>query len=321
MIKTLFENQRLYLNYFFDRINVEEVEAVFKKILDCKGMVIVSGVGKSGHIAQKIAATLVSTGTKASFLSPSEALHGDIGFLSSDDIFLAFSKSGESEELLNVLPYINNKKIPTIAIVSHPLSRLAKICSLTVHLPVEKELCPYNLVPTISTSVQLIFGDCLAISLMQAKQFTINDFAKNHPAGFLGKKITAKVSDLMLKTKELPLCKPNDRLIDLLHELSVKKCGCLLIVTENFQLEGIFTDGDLRRAIQEKGTGALLKTIGDLMNRSAETISPNSLILKAIEKMEQNPEKPFTTLPVVENNILIGLIRMHDIVQTGLRSG
>ena len=318
LIKTLLENQRSYLNHFFDSVNLEEIHAAFHKILECKGVVILSGVGKSGHIAQKITATLVSTGTKASFLSPSHALHGDIGFLGPEDIFLAFSKSGESQELLDVLPFVQNKKVPTIAIVSQSQSRLAKACSLTVHLPVQKELCPYNLVPTISTAVQLIFGDCLAISLMQAKQFTIKDFAENHPAGFLGKKITLKVSDLMLKGKDIPLCRGEDRLIHLLHELSLKRCGCLLIVNENLQLKGIFTDGDLRRAIQTKGPDALQQTMNELMNPSPETISPHLLALKAVEKMEQNPEKLITALPVIENQSLVGLIRMHDILQAKL---
>lgn len=318
MIQTLFKSQKDYLNHFFDEINLEEVEAAFKKILHCKGVLILSGVGKSGHIAQKIAATLISTGTKASFLSPSEALHGDIGFLSADDLFIAFSKSGESQELLELLPHVQKKGLSAMAVVSQPGSRLAKMCSLAVHLPVKKELCPYNLVPTTSTVVQLIFGDCLAIALMQAKQFTIHDFATNHPAGFLGRKITLKVSDLMLKGSALPRCKKEDKLIDLLHELSVKRCGCLIIVGKKDTLQGIFTDGDLRRAIQTQGAAVLQEPIGYLMTSSAKTIAPDALALTAMKTMEENPQKLITILPVTENNRLVGLLRMHDIIQKGL---
>lgn len=318
MIQTLLKNQRDYLNHFFDTVHFEEINAALKEILSCKGVVILSGVGKSGHITQKIAATLISTGTKASFLSPSEALHGDIGFLSPEDIFVAFSKSGESQELLDLLPHVQRKGLTTIAIVSQTASRLAKMCSLTVHLPVKKELCPYNLAPTTSTVVQLLFGDCLAIALMQAKQFTVDHFAHNHPAGFLGRKIAFKVSDLMLKKSALPLCSPENKLIDLLHELSVKRCGCLIIIDEKEELKGIFTDGDLRRAIQTRGATALQEPLGNLMTCSPETIAPDVLVLEAVKKMEENPNRLITTLLVVEKNKLIGLIRMHDILQMGL---
>jgi arabinose-5-phosphate isomerase len=319
MIQTLLKSQRDSLNHFFDQIHLKEIEAVFQKILQCKGSIIVSGVGKSGHIGQKVVATLISTGTKAWFLSPTHALHGDIGLISSDDIFLSFSKSGESQELLDLLPHIQKKGIPTIAVVSQVGSTLSKLCSLTVHLPVQKEMCPYNLVPTTSTTVQLIFGDCLAISLMQEKQFTLEHFAANHPAGFLGRKINLKVSDLMLKRDDLPFCHPKDLLVHLLHELSAKKCGCLLIVDPDFQLKGIFTDGDLRRAIHKKGAAVLQEPIENLMTHSPETISPDVLALAAIEKMEAKPDKLMTTLPVIDQGAVVGLIRMHDIIQMKLR--
>lgn len=319
MIKTLFENQRDYLNHFFDSVSLKEVESAFEKILQCKGTVILSGVGKSGHIAQKIAATLVSTGTKASFLSPSHALHGDIGVISSEDIFLGFSKSGESQELLDLLPYVQKRGVTTIAIVSQLASRLSKNCELSVHLPVKKELCPYDLAPTTSTAVQLIFGDCLAIGLMQAKQFTVGDFASNHPAGLLGRKITLKVADLMLKGDEIPNCQREDKLIDLLHKLSAKRCGCLLVVDRDFHLQGIFTDGDLRRSIEIKGPDILQRPIGELMTLSPQTISADLLALAAMKKMEENPNRLITVLPVIEKGQLVGLIRMHDIIQAGLR--
>ncbi len=223
MLKSLFEKQKQSLDHFFSALHIGSAEKVLEKLLSCSGVVILSGVGKSGHIAQKIATTLMSTGTRASFLCPAHALHGDLGFVSSKDIFFMFSKSGESQELIDLISHVQKKGAFTIAAVSQANSRLAKSADLAVVLPVSQELCPFDLAPTTSTAVQLLFGDCLAIALMQAKQFTVSDFAANHPAGLLGRKITMKVSDLMLQNEQLPLCSPKERLIDMLHELSVKK--------------------------------------------------------------------------------------------------
>lgn len=229
MLKTLFDKQKNSLDYFFSTLDIATAEKVFEKVRACKGFVILCGVGKSGHIAQKIAATMVSTGTRATFLCPSHALHGDLGFVTSNDLFLLFSKSGESQELLDLLPYIQKRGAFTIAVVSQMHSRLAAAVDLTMFLPVKQELCPFDLAPTTSTAVQLLFGDCLSIRLMEDRKFSVRDFAENHPAGFLGRKITMKVLDLMLKQESLPLCKQGDKLIDTLHELSAKKCGCLLV--------------------------------------------------------------------------------------------
>jgi arabinose-5-phosphate isomerase len=186
---------------------------------------------------------------------------------------------------------------------------------MAMFLPVEKELCPYNLVPTTSCAAQLLFGDALAIGLMQSKEFTVGDFAANHPAGLLGRKITARVADLMLKGAEVPLCSPNAKLIDVLHELSSKRCGCLLIADEKGALKGIFTDGDLRRAIQMKGPDALQMAISTLMTGSPKTISPERLALDAVRSMEEDPSRPVTVLPVVREGKMVGLVRMHDILQ------
>ncbi|HSX25707.1 MAG TPA: KpsF/GutQ family sugar-phosphate isomerase [Chlamydiales bacterium] len=318
MLKTLFDEQRQYLNHFFDAVDLAAAEKVFEKLLHCKGVVVLSGVGKSGHIAQKISTTFLSTGTRSFFLSPANALHGDIGFISPQDIFLCFSKSGESQELLELLPHIQKKGAATVAIVSQLHSRLAKNCDLSIFLPVERELCPYDLAPTTSTAVQLIFGDSLAIALMRAKQFTLADFAANHPAGLLGRKITLKVTDLMLKGESIPLCKPSDKLIDVLHELSLKRCGCLLVIDDKKQLLGIFTDGDLRRAVQTNGGGALQSTLSTLMTPAPRTISPQQLAFDAMKRMEEDPTRLITVLPVVQEGKVIGLLRMHDILQSGL---
>ena len=318
LLQTLFVDQRRYLNAFFDGIDLGKAEAILERLLMCKGVVVLTGVGKSGHIAEKIAATLVSTGTRASFLSPGDALHGDIGFLSDKDLFIAFSKSGESQELLDLLPYVQRKGAGTIAIVSQPQCRLAAGSDLSIVLPVVRELCPYDLAPTTSTAVQLIFGDCLAIALMKAKEFSVADFALNHPAGFLGRKITLKVADLMLRGEKIPVCRPQDLLIDVLHDLSHKKCGCLLTVDEEGGLQGIFTDGDLRRAIQSNGPSALQAAVSKFMSPLPKTIESGALAWDAMKKMEEDPTRLVTVLPVVECGKVVGLVRMHDILQAKL---
>jgi arabinose-5-phosphate isomerase len=315
MLKTLFEKQKSSLEYFFAHLDFNRAQKILEKIRSCKGCVILCGVGKSGHIAQKIAATFVSTGTRSTFLCPLNALHGDLGFVSQDDLFILLSKSGESQELIDLLPYIKRRGAFTIGVISQEHSRLAKLVDQTMILPVDKELCPLNLAPTTSTTVQLLFGDALAIQLMEDRQFSVTDFASNHPAGFLGRKITMKVTDLMLKEEAIPVCQLDDRLIETLHELTAKKCGCLLVCDTDLRLLGIFTDGDLRRAIETKGTSALQMKLSELMTKSPVTISPEVLVSSAAEQM-----KAVTVLPVIESEKVVGLLRMHDIIQVGLSS-
>ena len=199
MLKTLLENQKTFLNHFFEKVDLNQANQLLEILRNCQGMTIFSGVGKSGHIAEKISTTFLSTGMRSFFLSPANALHGDIGAVSKEDVFICFSKSGGSEELINLLPHVKRKGAKTVVIVSKKNSKLGSLCDLTIYLPVEKEVCPFDLVPTTSSAVQLIFGDCLAVALMQAKNFSIREFAENHPAGLLGRKITFKVSELMLK--------------------------------------------------------------------------------------------------------------------------
>lgn len=318
MLKRLFSDQRRYLNHFFDSIDLDQSQKILDRLIACKGVIIFSGVGKSGHIAEKVSTTFLSTGTRSFFLTPGNALHGDIGFVSPDDLFLCFSKSGASQELLDLLPHVKKKGAYTIAIVSAPHSKLAKLADLSILLPVEREICPYDLAPTTSTAVQLIFGDCLAVALMQAKNFTMTQFAANHPGGLLGRKITLKVADLMLKESEMPLCKPTDSLIDVLHELSIKRCGCLIVIDDHQQLQGIFTDGDLRRAIQVNGPDALNMPLSRLMTPSPKSISPQLLAIEAVKRMEEDPARLITVLPVLEKERVVGLIRMHDILQKEL---
>ncbi len=318
MLQKLFGDQRRYLNRFFDELDLFQAEKIFNSLLNCKGAIILSGVGKSGHIAEKISTTLLSTGTRSLFLSPANALHGDVGIVAPNDVFLVLSKSGQSQELLDLLPHVQKKGAFTIAVVSQMDSRLAKLSDQSIVLPIERELCPFDLAPTTSTAAQLIFGDCLAVALMQAKKFTLGDFAANHPAGHLGRKITLKACDLMLTGDAIPLCRPQDRLIDVLHVLSMKRCGCLLIADDKRRLMGIFTDGDLRRAIEAKGPDALQSRLSDLMNPSPRAIARDRLALEAMQQMEGDPARLITVLPVLEEGFIVGLLRMHDILQAGL---
>jgi arabinose-5-phosphate isomerase len=318
MLKALFDDQRRYLNHFFEKIDIEAAEQVLEKLSACKGVIIFSGVGKSGHIAEKVTNTLISTGTRAFFLSAANALHGDLGFVTQADLFICFSKSGATQELLHLIPHIRKRGAHTIAIVSMKNSPLEKVADQTICLPFEREICPYDLAPTTSTVSQLIFGDSLAIALMQKKKFSISDFALNHPGGLLGRKISLTVADLMLKGASLPLVHPEDLLMHVLHELSAKKTGCLLVVNEAMELLGIFTDGDLRRSIESKGPDALRLPLSELMTHHPKTISPSHLAVDAMRQMEIDPSRLVTVLPVVEKGQLVGLVRMHDILQKEL---
>lgn len=315
MLACLFADQRRYLNAFFEQLDLEQAEKVFQSVLSCSGSLILTGVGKSGHIAEKIAATLVSTGTSARFLSPGDALHGDIGCLSERDLLLVFSKSGESKELLELIPFVRKRGSTAIAIISRAHSQLGKLCDEEILLPVAQELCPYNLVPTTSAAIQLIFGDCLAIALMKTKQFSMENLAQNHPAGLLGKKITLHVADVMLQGEKIPFSRSQDLLIHVLPELSAKRCGCLIVVDQGKNLQGIFTDGDLRRSLEKRGALALQVPIGELMTRGAKTTSPDVLLWDALRQMEEDPVRLVTVLPVVNGRLVVGLLRLHDILQ------
>jgi len=314
----LFEKKRRYINYFFDHIDIKKANEILNVLYECENNIIFTGIGKSAVIANKVALTMLSTGTKAIYLPALDALHGDIAIISKKDVFVAFSKSGETQELLDLIFYVKKRKAKTIAIVSNKNSRLLKICDHFIVLPLEKELCPYNLAPTTSTCIQLIFGDVLTVALMQKKQFSVKEYAKNHPAGAIGKQIAFRVEDLMLKDNEMPICFESDLIKDVLHILSSKKCGCLLVVDKKKNLKGIFTDGDLRRSIQTYNLDFFNKKLKDIMTVSPIIIDKKTLAIEAMKKMES--KKKIMVMPVVEKDKLVGLIRMHDIVQSGLKS-
>lgn len=319
MLRELFNLHREYLDHFFDQVDIKASEAILQAFLNCNGTLFFTGVGKSALVAKKIAMTMVSTGTRALFLSPTDALHGDIGIVSENDVFVFLSKSGESDELLNLIPYLRNKGVYLIAVVSAANSRLEKVCHLSITLPVIKELCPFDLAPTTSAAIQLIFGDVLTVALMRTKNFSLSDYALNHPAGRIGKRISLRVKDLMITGKRLPICSPQDILVNILGELSSKGCGCIMVIDNEGILKGIFTDGDLRRSLQHHGVQALDMTLETLMTRTPRSIGPDILAWDAMKQMEADQNRAITTLPVIDDRrALLGLIKMHDILQSGL---
>lgn len=315
MLNALIAEQQRYVNAFFEGLDRAKTEELFQKLAAVKGTLFFSGVGKSGIVAQKIVSQLVSTGTRALYISPLDALHGDIGIVAPGDHCLLLSKSGESEELLKLVSFIKGRGATTVALVCNPTSRLAKQADLALHLPLERELCPFDLSPTTSAAIQVIFGDILAVALMRKKAFTLDQYSENHPAGRIGKRMQVYVRDLMLTGKKIPLAYPEQKLIDLLVELSNKRAGCLLIVDRDNHLQGIFTDGDLRRALQNQGPEALSRPIGELAVKTARTIGPEQLAWQALKEMEKDPERPITVMPVIEDGHLVGLIKLHDILQ------
>ncbi|HSX03850.1 MAG TPA: KpsF/GutQ family sugar-phosphate isomerase [Rhabdochlamydiaceae bacterium] len=318
IIEGLFSNQKQYVNHFFDNLDLKAAHLFFQACLKCPGSLIFTGVGKSGIIAEKIALTLVSTGTRAHFLSPTNFLHGDIAMVSSEDTVVMLSKSGEAEELLNIFPFFKRRGAQILTLVSNPSSRLAKMADVTMFLPVEKELCPFDLAPTTSAAVQLLFGDLLVAALMQTKGFSLDEYIHNHPSGSIGKKMTLKVKDLMLSGEDIPLCSPEQKLVEVLVDLSNKKCGCLLVTDSQNKLLGIFTDGDLRRGLQCEGALFLEKKMEDLMTKTPITVTPNVLAWDAA-KIMQDPRRWVMVAPVIgEEGRIVGIIRMHDIIQAGI---
>lgn len=318
MLKDILKRQRAHTEYYFDKLDLHETEKIANLLLNCKGLIFISGVGKSGLVAKKIAFTMVSTGTRALYISPTDAVHGDLGMVSQDDVFIFLSKSGESDELLNLVPAIRNKGAVLIGVVCNASSRLAKACHHSITLPMTKELCPFDMAPTTSATIQLLFGDLLTVALMQHKNFSIEQYAANHPSGRIGKRITLKVRDLMLTGKRMPLCHPDNKVGEILVELSNKRCGCILVADHDHLLHGIFTDGDLRRALQKHGGTILDASIKDLMSLNPRWIGPEVLAWDAMKLMETEHQR-IMMMPVLDpNKKVLGLLHLHDIIQSGL---
>jgi arabinose-5-phosphate isomerase len=319
MLKELLDNQRNYTDHFFKTLDLKPIEQLVQLLLKSSGVAFFTGIGKSGLIAKKIAFTMVSTGTRALYLSPTDAVHGDLGMVSAQDTFIILSKSGESDELLSLVSAIRNKGATLIAIVCNSKSRLAAACNITITLPFQRELCPFDMAPTMSTTSQLLFGDLLAIALMRHKNFSLDQYALNHPSGQIGKRITLKVKDLMLTGDRIPVCGVEDCLGEILVELSNKRCGCILITDKSSKLLGIFTDGDLRRTLQKVGGEVLNSSMQMIMNPNPSSIGPEVLAWEAMKRMEADTQKRMMALPVVDSESkLLGLLHLHDIIQSGL---
>jgi len=285
-------------------------EDLCNSIISCKGKLIIMGVGKSGHIAQKISATLSSTGTPSIFIHPTEAAHGDMGLINKKDIILLISNSGETDEIINILVSLKRHAQKIVSISGDNKSKIAKSADIRIQLVSKKEACPLDLAPTSSTTNVLAFGDALAIALLEAKGFTKNDFASSHPAGKLGKKLITRVEDLMHKGSSLPKVKPNTILDKALLEITKKNLGITLVIDKT-KVVGIFTDGDLRRCINKKIDIHNTK-IDQVMTKKFKTISPNSLAVDAAQIMEDN--KIFT-LVVMAKDKYVGVITMHDLIE------
>ncbi len=284
-------------------------------LLECKGHIILMGMGKSGHIANKIAATFASTGSPAFFVHPGEAGHGDFGMITKDDAVIAISNSGNTEEILTILPLIKRLKIPLISITGNCNSTLAKQAIVNLDISVEKEACPLGLIPTSSTTTTLVLGDALAITLLESRGFTKHDFALSHPGGILGKRLLLYIDDLMHADDAIPKVQENTVLSDALIEMTTKKLGMTTVVDKNDRLVGIFTDGDLRRAVEKKIDIHTIK-IADLMIKNCKTISLGTLAFDALRIMEQHN---ITSLVVKnEHDDMVGVVHMHNILKSGI---
>ncbi|PTB21268.1 KpsF/GutQ family sugar-phosphate isomerase [Trinickia symbiotica] len=279
-------------------------------LLGCRGRVVVSGIGKSGHVARKLAATFASTGTPAFFVHPAEASHGDLGMVTADDVFVAVSNSGESEELIEILPLVKRIGAKLIAMTGRPESTLAKLADVHLDSGVEKEACPMNLAPTASTTAALALGDALAVAVLDARGFGPDDFARSHPGGALGRRLLTYVRDVMRTGDQLPKVPTTATVSDALFQLTAKRMGMTAIVDDGDRVTGIFTDGDLRRVLERTGDFRELPIV-EVMTRGPRTIVADHLAVEAVELMERYRINQL--LVVDEESKLIGALNMHDL--------
>ncbi|PYZ58151.1 arabinose-5-phosphate isomerase KdsD [Providencia rettgeri] len=300
------KNLEQYINTDFDN--------ACQLIFNCEGKVVVMGMGKSGHIGRKIAATLASTGTPSFFVHPGEASHGDLGMITHKDVVLAISNSGESGEILALLPVLKRIKVPLICMTNNPESNMGKYADVHLCIKVPQEACPLGLAPTTSTTATLVMGDALAIALLTARGFTANDFALSHPGGALGRKLLLLVRDLMNTGDEIPHIPKSASLREALVEITRKKLGMTVICDDDMNIEGIFTDGDLRR-IFDMGIDLNNAKIADLMTPGGIRVSSTMLAVEALNLMQS---RHVTSLLVANDNKLVGVLHMHDLLQAGV---
>ena len=293
----------------------ENFEQAIEVLHNCKGRVIVTGMGKSGHIGKKIAATLSSTGTPSYFLHPAESTHGDSGLITRDDVVIAISNSGETAELMNLLPLIERFGVKMIAMTGKKESTLGKKADFVLDISVEKEACPLGKAPTASTTATLAMGDAVAICLLKKRGFTEEDFLMFHPSGALGKGVLYNVSDLMITGDRIPIVNENNTFHDTIQLISAKKLGCAIIVNDNGVMKGILTDGDIRRTLL-KYTNTATLLAKDVMTQNPKVVLHNDLAARALHIMEKHS---ITALAVCnEENIPVGIIHIHDLLKAGI---
>ncbi len=303
--------ERDALNHLLNQID-ESFAQMCTQILACEGRTIVTGLGKSGHIGNKIAATLASTGTPSFFMHPTEASHGDLGMITHKDIVLAISHSGNTEELVNILPLIKRLNVPLYGISSNPNSTLAKQADIHLNINIKKEACPLGLAPTASTTATLALGDALAVTLLEARGFTQQDFALSHPGGSLGKSLLLKATDIMHTGTQLPVVNMHVTIKEALLEMTTKGLGMTTVVNNKGQLQGIYTDGDLRRSLQ-KNLDLSTTSIVDEMTSECHTVDPDILAAKALQLMEAHKINGLVVTD--KKQCPIGAFNMQDLIQ------
>ena len=311
LARQTFEIEAAAVSALAARVGPELGEAI-AIMLGCKGRVVVMGMGKSGHIGRKIAATLASTGTPAMFVHPAEASHGDLGMIKNVDVVLAISNSGESDELTAILPMLSRQGVPMVAMTGGALSTLAKHARVTLDTSVAQEACPLNLAPTASTTAQLAMGDALAVALLDARGFKEEDFARSHPGGSLGRKLLTHVRDVMRQGDQVPAVGQDASFTELMREMSRKGLGASAVVDGEQQLIGIFTDGDLRRLV-EQGADLRRLVASDVMHSAPRTVSADALAVQAAALMEQH--RITSVLVVDEAGVLCGALNTNDLMR------
>ena len=292
--------------------------AAISLILECPGRTVITGMGKSGIVGRKMAATFASTGTPSFYLHPAEGIHGDLGMVTADDVVIALSNSGETGEILNILPSLRRIGAKIIAMVGNANSTLAKNSDVVLDVGVEKEACPLGLAPTSSTTAALAYGDAIALALLQKRNFTASQFAVFHPGGSLGRKLLLTVGNIMHKGDENPLVSAETTVQEALFVITDKGLGAVSVVDEKGKMLGVLTDGDIRRGLS-KGVDFLQRSVADLMTKAPKYITADKLAAQALHLMESNQPKPITVLPVVdEDMVVVGLLHMTDLVRQGV---
>jgi arabinose-5-phosphate isomerase len=309
--KAITDLEKRFLNKKFQKSFLDAVNLIYK----CKGKVIITGIGKSGIIAQKITSTFNSTGTYSMFLHSAESIHGDLGIIKKEDIVIIISKSGDTAEIKKIIPLIKQNGNKIILLTGNPGSVLAKSSDIILDVSVTEEACPHNLAPTSSSTASLVMGDALAVALLQKRKFTKEEFAHYHPGGSLGRKLLLRIDDIMVKGKDLPVVDVNEEMGNVIYTISSKRLGCAVVLNKG-KISGIVTDGDLRRMLEKTLTMEKIKA-GDVMTKNPKMISKDTLAVKALELME---ESKITQLIISsDKKKLDGIIHIHTLVELGLK--